>query len=102
MRVAPRAFLTDLGLAKSVATDCRLTRTGQALGTPEYMSPEQGRGEVSSLSPATDVWALGCVLYEMLTGEGAFRASTPAAVLVSVVEREPVALRRRRPQWAGL
>ncbi|MCI0340693.1 MAG: protein kinase, partial [Planctomycetales bacterium] len=91
-----RAFLTDFGLAKSIATGTRLTVTGQALGTPEYMSPEQGRGEVSSLGPATDVWSVGCVLYEMLSGEGAFRASTPAATLVSVMERDPPALRRLR------
>ncbi|MCI0342281.1 MAG: protein kinase, partial [Planctomycetales bacterium] len=61
-----RPFVVDFGLAKLTAHGSRLTRPGQALGTPAYMSPEQARGEMSALSPATDVWSLGCVLYEML------------------------------------
>ncbi|MCI0343656.1 MAG: tetratricopeptide repeat-containing serine/threonine-protein kinase [Planctomycetales bacterium] len=91
-----RAFLADFGLAKSVATGSRLTRTGEALGTPAYMSPEQARGEVSTLGPPTDVWSIGCVLYEMLAGRPPWEAETTAAVVGALLTREPVPIRRRR------
>ncbi len=90
----PRAFLTDFGLAKSVATGSKLTRTGEALGTPAYMSPEQARGEVSSLAAATDVWGLGCVLYETLAGRPPFEGETTAGVVAGVLTRDPPVLRR--------
>ncbi|MCI0342948.1 MAG: tetratricopeptide repeat-containing serine/threonine-protein kinase [Planctomycetales bacterium] len=90
-------YLADFGLAKSVAAGSTLTRTGQALGTPAYMSPEQGRGETSSLTPATDVWGVGCVLYEMLAGCRPFGGETPAALVAAIVARSPASLRRSRP-----
>ncbi len=95
------AFLTDFGIAKSVATGSKLTRTGQALGTPHYMSPEQARGEVSALTPATDVWSLGCVLYEMLAGRPPFEGETSAAIVGAVLVRAPADLRRLRGDLPG-
>ncbi|MCI0342555.1 MAG: tetratricopeptide repeat protein [Planctomycetales bacterium] len=94
---APRPFLTDFGLAKSVATGSKLTRTGQALGTPAYMSPEQARGESSELAPATDVWGLGCALYEMLLARPPYEGQTPAAVVARVLAAEPRSVAAERP-----
>ncbi len=96
--MAPVPFLTDFGLAKSVATGSKLTKTGETLGTPAYMSPEQARGEVSSLTPASDVWSLGCVLFEMLAGRPPFEGETAAAVVAQVLVRSPGKLRALRPE----
>ncbi|MCI0342303.1 MAG: tetratricopeptide repeat-containing serine/threonine-protein kinase [Planctomycetales bacterium] len=91
------AFLADFGLAKSTATGSRLTRSGQALGTPAYMSPEQARGEVSALTPATDVWSLGCVLHEMLASRPPWEGDSTAAVIAGILTREPTPVRELRP-----
>ncbi|MCI0341849.1 MAG: tetratricopeptide repeat-containing serine/threonine-protein kinase [Planctomycetales bacterium] len=80
-----RPYLTDFGLAKSLSTGSKLTKSGQALGTPTYMSPEQARGEVSSLTPATDAWSLGCVLHEMLAGRPPFDGDSPGAIIGKVL-----------------
>ena len=84
-RVAPRVLLTDFGLAKDVRTESRYTRTGETLGTPSYMSPELARGEFADLAPASDVWALACVLQELLTGRPAFDGESTAALVGRVV-----------------
>ncbi|MCI0341049.1 MAG: protein kinase [Planctomycetales bacterium] len=94
---ARSAFLTDFGLARVVATRSRLTKTGLALGTPEYMSPEQAMGATSDLTPAADVWGLGAVLYETLAGRLPFEGGSTDEVLERIVEREPVHLSTLRP-----
>jgi eukaryotic-like serine/threonine-protein kinase len=79
-----RVKLVDFGIARRADAEGRLTRTGVAVGTPSYMSPEQARGEADIGAPA-DVWALGCVLYECLAGRAAFVGVSPAAVRAKIV-----------------
>jgi WD40 repeat protein/tRNA A-37 threonylcarbamoyl transferase component Bud32 len=80
--------VTDFGLAKRVARDSRLTQSGAIVGTPSYMAPEQARAE-KGLSTAVDVYSLGAILYELLTGQPPFRAAAPLDTLLQVLEREP-------------
>jgi WD40 repeat protein len=80
--------VTDFGLAKRVEGGGGLTRTGAIIGTPSYMAPEQARGE-KGVSVAVDVYSLGAVLYEMLTGRPPFRADTPLNTVLEVLRREP-------------
>lgn len=87
--------ITDFGLARLTSeTGERQTATGAVLGTPSYMSPEQAAGETHGLGPATDVYALGAILYELLTGRPPFRAATPIATIRQVIQQDPVAPRR--------
>ena len=81
--------VADFGLAKHLGTDRGQTHTGAVLGTPSYMAPEQAAGR-KDLTPATDVYGLGALLYELLTGRPPFRAETPLDTLGQVREREPV------------
>jgi serine/threonine-protein kinase len=87
-----RPHLADFGLAKELHTASKLTRTGATLGTPAYMSPEQARGEIRTLTPASDVRSLGAVLYELLAGQPAFTGDTPAAVIGHVIQGTPTPL----------
>ncbi|HND56316.1 MAG TPA: serine/threonine-protein kinase, partial [Pirellulaceae bacterium] len=87
----------DFGLAKQLEDDDARTRTGAILGTPSYMAPEQADGRVGSIGPTTDVYSLGAILYEMLTGRPPFKASTVLETLDQVRQAEPVALRRIQP-----
>jgi WD40 repeat protein len=89
--------VTDFGLAKRVEGGTDLTRSGAVVGTPSYMPPEQARGE-SVLTTAVDVYSLGAVLYELLTGKPPFRADTPVETLLQVMEREPVRPRSLNPR----
>jgi Tol biopolymer transport system component len=83
----------DFGIARMMQSDGGLsattgdTRTGVILGTPAYMSPEQARGQTAD--KRSDIWAFGCVLYEMLTGKGAFAAETASDSMARVIEHEP-------------
>jgi serine/threonine-protein kinase len=90
--------VTDFGLARRLEGNGGLTLSGAPMGTPSYMAPEQARGERRALAPATDVYALGAILYELLTGRPPFRADSPAATLQQVVTNEPVPPARLNPQ----
>jgi len=81
-------FITDFGLAKRTDGRTNVTRTGAVLGTPGYMAPEQARADKAPTT-AVDVWALGAILYERLTGRPPFAADTPLATLQQVLESEP-------------
>src|SRR4051812_20819985 len=81
--------LTDFGLAKRVEGDRDLTATGQILGTPSYMPPEQASGQ-RDVGPLADVYSLGAILYCLLTGRPPFQADNPFDTLMQVVQREPV------------
>jgi len=86
-----QAILTDFGIARA-AEGTRLTDTGATMGTPEYMAPEQAQGEEAT--PASDRYALGIMVYEMLTGHVPFTATTPLAVLMKHVTTAPPPLRQ--------
>jgi len=84
--------VTDFGLAKVLSTDSGQTRTGAVLGTPSYMSPEQAQGR-KDIAPAGDIYSLGAILYELLTGRPPFRGETALATLALVANQEPIAPR---------
>ena len=89
--------VTDFGLARRLEEASGLTRSGVPMGTPSYMAPEQARGEKGAIGPATDVYALGAILYEMLTGRPPFRAETATGTLQQVLHDEPVPPSRLNP-----
>src|SRR5262249_25971322 len=75
-----------------------LTQTGAILGTPSYLAPEQATGRNQDVGPATDIYALGAILYEMLTGRPPFQAESVLATLEQVRCQEPVPVRRLQPK----
>ncbi len=91
-----QALVADFGIALAASSaGSRMTETGMSLGTPHYMSPEQAMGE-RDLDARTDVYALGCVLYEMLTGDPPFTGSTAQAIVAKVMTEKPVPPSRGR------
>ncbi len=92
------ALVADFGIALAASRSegsTRMTETGMSLGTPHYMSPEQAMGE-REITPKSDVYALGCVLYEMLTGEPPFTGPTAQAIVARVMTEQPRALTIQR------
>ena len=95
-----RVKILDFGVARRLTTAQPLTRTSMIVGTPGYMAPEQARGG-RDLLPAADMFALGCVLYECLTGEPPFVGDHIAAVLVRILFEEPIPVKQRRTGVPG-
>lgn len=91
-----RPYVTDFGLAKVFADDHVATQTGMIAGTPSYMAPEQAAGRQNEITPRTDVYSLGAILYEVLTGRPPFREASPLDTLVQVLEGEPTLPRQVR------
>ena len=81
--------LTDFGLARLVETESTVTRTLEVLGTPSYMAPEQAIGETRKLTSATDVYGLGAVLYQLLTGQPPFAGGTTYETIRLLLDKEP-------------
>jgi len=92
--------ITDFGLAKSLESDSRQTESGQIMGTPCYMAPEQAMGHTKDVGPPADVYALGAILYEMLTGRPPFKGETPMETVRQVIDDEVVPPTRLVPKVA--
>lgn len=93
-----RARICDFGLARLMDSESELTGTEVVMGTPAYMSPEQASGQSHDVGPTADVWALGVILYECLTGRQPFRGETRNAILDQVRQGEPIPLRAIREE----
>jgi serine/threonine protein kinase len=92
-----RPLVTDFGLAKRLDSDSASTRTNAVMGTAAYMPPEQARGDAKNVGPLADVYSLGAILYELLSGQPPFQAATLGAILHLVIYQDPPPLTRRRP-----
>ena len=89
--------ITDFGLAKKI-DEAGQTGSGSIMGTPSYMAPEQAGGKSKELGPACDVYALGAILYELLTGRPPFKAATPLDTLLQVIGDDAVPVRQLQPK----
>lgn len=90
--------IADFGLVKRVDDESGQTQTGTILGTPSYMAPEQATGQIRAIGPPADIYALGTILYELLTGRPPFRASNPIDTIRQVIDQEPVPPRQLEPR----
>jgi serine/threonine-protein kinase len=90
--------IADFGLAKMLSDDSGMTRTGDVLGTASYMAPEQATGDPKDIGPGVDIYALGAILYELLTGRPPFRGETTLKTLRMVEENEPEPPRLHNPR----
>jgi len=89
----------DFGISKVRSASTKLTRTSSVMGTPDYMSPEQARGHIEDIDERTDQWALACIVWECLSGEGPFVAENVPSILFQIVHEPPAPL---LPRVAGL
>ncbi|HHN47033.1 MAG TPA: serine/threonine protein kinase, partial [Planctomycetes bacterium] len=92
-----RVLLMDFGLAKDMSSDTVRTQSGTTIGTPAYMPPEQARGDNTAISERSDVYSLGAVLFECLTGRAPFEGEGMVEVVMRVLEQPPPAPRRLNP-----
>jgi WD40 repeat protein/serine/threonine protein kinase len=90
--------ITDFGLAKRLDEQASWSHSGEVLGTPSYMAPEQGDGNARAIGPATDVYSLGAILYELLTGRPPFKGATALDTVLQVLHEEPVRPSGLRPK----
>lgn len=90
--------ITDFGLAKKMDSLTGPTQTGDVMGTPSYMAPEQASGHSRQVGPVTDVYALGAILYELLTGRPPFKAATPLETVLQVLNADLVPPRKLQPR----
>ncbi|BBM85061.1 serine/threonine protein kinase [Candidatus Uabimicrobium amorphum] len=87
-------LVMDFGLAKNIENSSELTREGSVIGTPRYMAPEQAAGHIHRLSPATDVYSLGAILYQMITRKAVIDGQTPVEMIFSILHRDVIPPRK--------
>lgn len=95
--ISERLRISDFGLAMFLDDAQTLTQSGEVVGTPAYMAPEQAAGQRMQIGPPTDVYALGVILYEMITGRLPFLGATPLETMLQVLHHEPAPPRRLMP-----